>query len=43
VLYDFKNPEIDAAYCRKNRPLIEKELALAGLRLAALLNGLFAN
>ena len=43
VVYDFKNPEIDAAYCRKNRPLIEKELALAGLRLAALLNGLFAN
>ncbi len=40
-VYQFKNPTIDAAYCNHNKPVIEKQLAISGLRLAELLNSLF--
>jgi hypothetical protein len=42
TVYDFTNPDINAAYCQKNKPIIEKQLALAGLRLAQVLNDLFS-
>ncbi|HLP52312.1 MAG TPA: S1/P1 nuclease [Chitinophagales bacterium] len=41
-VYDFSNPKIDAAYCNKNKPVIEKQLAISGYRLAEILNEVFA-
>ena len=40
-VYDFNNPEIDKAYCKKNKALIEKQLGLSGVRLAQILSDLF--
>lgn len=40
-VYGFKNTIIDEAYINKNTFIIEKQLALAGLRLASILNMAF--
>jgi len=36
-VYDFKDNTIDEAYIDKNTPIIEKQLVIAGIRLAAVL------
>jgi hypothetical protein len=41
AVYDFKGDVIDAEYINKNTSLIAKQLARAGLRLAAVLNASF--
>ena len=43
AVYAFNNPFIEEPYCRKSKLLIQKELALAGLRIASALNALFAH
>ncbi len=40
-VYKFKNNELDAKYVKKNAKIIEKQLLLGGLRLAAVLNAAF--
>jgi hypothetical protein len=43
AVYDFKGDVIDTDYINKNAPVIAKQLARAGLRLAAVLNETFLN
>jgi len=40
-VYDFAGYNLDDAYLNKNKIVVEKQLLLAGLRLAAILNKLF--
>lgn len=40
-VYEFKDRTIDQAYIDKNGPLVEKQLLLGGLHLAAVLNKVF--
>ncbi len=40
-VYDFAGYNLDDAYLNKNKVVVEKQLLLAGLRLAAVLNKLF--
>ncbi len=40
-VYDFQGFTLDKAYLAKNKLLVEKQLLLAGMRLAAVLNKLF--
>ncbi len=40
-VYNFKGYQIDDAYLNKNKIVVEQQLLLAGLRLAAVLNKLF--
>ena len=42
-VYDFSGFMLDDAYLQKNKVIVEKQLLLAGLRLAAVLNKLFAS
>lgn len=41
-VYDIKNGSIDEAYINKNIPVIEKQIFIAGVRLAAVLNAAFS-
>ena len=41
AIYDFKNGEIDQAYVDRARPLVEQQLVLGGLNLAAVLGEIF--
>ena len=43
AVYAFNNPFIEEPYCLKSKLLIQKELALSGLRIASALNSLFAH
>ena len=36
-VYDFKDDEIDEAYISKNKKIIEDDILIAGIRLAAVL------
>ena len=40
-VYDFKDGNIDASYVEKNKPVIETQLLIAGLRLSAVLSEIF--
>ena len=40
-VYNFQNSEIDQAYADRNKTIIEDQLVVAGIRLAAVLNHLF--
>jgi hypothetical protein len=40
-VYDIKNNSIDEAYINKSIPIIEKQIFIAGVRLAAILNEIF--
>lgn len=40
-VYNFKDTNIDRAYVDRNKPLVEQQLLIAGIRLAAILNHLF--
>jgi hypothetical protein len=40
-VYDFMDGQIDHIYIDKNKPIIEKQLLIAGIRLAAVLNKVF--
>lgn len=42
-VYDFKDNEIGTDYIYKNAPIIEKQIFIAGVRLAAVLNQAFKN
>ena len=41
TVYDFKGDNINAKYARKNAPIIERQLLIAGLRLGEILNDVF--
>ncbi len=41
-VYDFKNLDLSQEYARANRPLVRRRLHQAGVRLAGLLNSIFA-
>lgn len=43
VVYDYKGNKIDEAYINKDVSIIEKQLLIAGLRLASVLETLFKN
>ncbi len=40
-VYDFKDEVIDDAYAQKNKKIIEQDIFIAGVRLAAILNAAF--
>jgi hypothetical protein len=40
-VYDFKDNNIDQAYINKNKPVVEKQLLIAGIRLSAVLTEIF--
>lgn len=40
-VYDFKDNRIDQAYADKNAPVVEKQIVLGGMHLAAVLNKVF--
>lgn len=41
-VYDFKDNKIDQAYADKNAPVVEKQILLGGMHLAAVLNRIFS-
>jgi len=40
-VYDFSDDNIDITYCQKNRRIVERQLFLAGIRLAGILEAYF--
>jgi hypothetical protein len=42
-VYNFKNGKLPSNYMKKNKSIVEKQIAKGGLRLAAVLNEIFAN
>jgi len=40
-VYNFENGKIDRKYVDKNKKVIERQLLIAGIRLAAVMNSLF--